>query len=345
MTNILRVTTRIAFTLTWCGLGFLHTAPAGRAVAAELPPSGQYARPATLPVEWSTPAGDQLHWNQRRLPADRTPLLLQPSTAEAAKQDGMRVWRLRFVDATGDTVPVLLAVPAQGKPPFPLVVVLHAIYCDKAQVMGQFGPALTAKGFCVLAPDLPCHGERAGAILQLINPADARAADEVKKRAVIDVRQCIDLAEDRPGEIDVRGGVSVVGYSLGAWIACFTAEHEERISTIALCLAGSPSPQALAAAPRFAPLDAAAALGHFKGPLFMANARRDQLIPRAWTEGLFEAANRPKTLNWYESGHFDLPRAAADDSVDFVVRQHAQRETAPAGAGPETGSAKTTGAR
>jgi len=205
------------------------------------------------------------------------------------------------------------------KPPFPLVIALHGIYCDKAQVIGQFGPALVKQGFAVMAPDLPCHGERPGEVLALFDPRHPQIATDIQRRSVIDVRQCIDLAEERHDQLDLSRGVYVVGFSLGTWVACFTAGSDERVTAMSLCLAGAPTRDAIAVAPQFTGFDTAAAIARFHGPVLMLNAEHDVLIPRAWTERLFNAANEPKTQKWFDSGHDNLPRAAIEQAVGFLA--------------------------
>lgn len=269
-------------------------------------------------VEQTTPKDGQLRWTHKRLPTDSTPLATSRPAAEPANVGRMKVVRLRFASATDDIVPVLLATPAEGKPPFRLVIALHAIYCDKAQVLGQFGPALTEAGYAVMSPDLPCHGERAGNVLDLLNPRKAAEAKTIQRRAVVDVRQCIDLAEQMSGTLDLKDGVEVVGFSLGAWVACFTAGCDDRISATTLCLAGAPPLQTAALAPQFGHFDTAASLANFHGRVMLLNAEHDALIPRPWTERLFEAANEPKQLKWYDSGHNNLPKAAIDECVRFL---------------------------
>src|SRR3569623_1359762 len=89
--------------------------PSTRPAADSTDSAFQYTRPTKLPIEETTPKGPQLHWSQRRLPADVTKPTTAPSASAAPADFGpMKVTRLRFVDATGETVPVLLAVPASG---------------------------------------------------------------------------------------------------------------------------------------------------------------------------------------------------------------------------------------
>jgi len=86
----------------------------------------------------------------------------RPTPAKPVKVNNVDILRLRFKDAEGDTVPALLCTPAGKAGPFPLVVAIHGMNSNKAQVCGQLAPALIRQGFAVLAPDMPVHGERPG---------------------------------------------------------------------------------------------------------------------------------------------------------------------------------------
>ncbi|HEX8911153.1 MAG TPA: hypothetical protein VF796_02255, partial [Humisphaera sp.] len=125
-----------------------------------------YARPDKLAVEESTPSAAQVNWAGRppQLPGGRAAGAVAGAEAAAAPRvvEAMNVVRLRFTDADGDVVPVLLCTPAGRAGPFPVVVAVHGLGSHKAQVAAQVAPALTKRGFAVLCPDLPRHGERPG---------------------------------------------------------------------------------------------------------------------------------------------------------------------------------------
>ncbi len=220
----------------------------------------------------------------------------------------MNVVHLRFRDATGDNVPVVLCTPKDKKGPFPLVVAVHGLTSNKAQVCWQVGPALAAKGFAVMALDLPCHGERPGEPLAIFDGAKLR-------KAVIDVRQCMDIADAR-ADIDHKAGLTLVGYSLGSWISGVTGGADPRVKALVLMVGGTFD---MGARRDEAPaMDVAQAIKHYAGrPLLMLNGKTDLLVSPESAKRLFEAAGEPKKQVWYDSGHM-LPGEAYIDAADWI---------------------------
>jgi dienelactone hydrolase len=208
------------------------------------------------------------------------------SSAKPRVVEGMNVTRLRFKDADGDVVPVLLCVPAGKAGPFPVVVAAHGLTSHKAQVAAQVAPQLTRRGFAVLCPDMPRHGERPGDPRSLIDRGDIAAAFAIGRRAVNDVRQTIDLAEQRP-DLDMSHGVYLVGYSLGSWINSVAGAADPRVNAMVLMVGGAIDLPAMALLlPQVAATDPRLALAHFAGrPLLMLNGRHDLTVPADWASG------------------------------------------------------------
>src|SRR5688500_4034173 len=199
-----------ALMATVLGLGVLASA-ADLSPAAPTQPAGgeavrngwsgtlyEYARPQKLVVEETTPAPEQIDWRRRPPPLKvDAPEPAATGPAEPARMGDFNVVRLRFKDAAGDVVPVLLCTPRDGKAPFPLVVAVHGLTSNKAQVCAQVAPALTKRGFAVLAPDMPRHGERPREPRSVLDRNNPLEAFRLARRAANDVRQCIDLAKAR----------------------------------------------------------------------------------------------------------------------------------------------------
>jgi dienelactone hydrolase len=229
--------------------------------------------------------------------------------------DAFNVVHLRFRDATGDLVPALLCTPKDKKGPFPLVIAVHGLTSHKGQVCWQVGSALAAKGFAILAFDLPCHGERPGLPLTIFDPQQGFAN---LHRAVIDVRQCLDLAETRP-EIDHKAGITLVGYSLGSWISAVAGAADPRVKAMVLMVGGAFDAQIDALRhPQVAAIDVRLAIPHFGGrPLLLLNGKLDLLVKPESAKKLFAAAAEPKKQIWYDSGHL-LPAEAYADAADWI---------------------------
>ena len=123
-----------------------------------------------------------------------------------------------FKNVCGDDVSVLVTLPKRGRGPFPVVILVHAFSSDSQYLTRQVGGPLVERGFALVAPDMPMHGLRAGV------PKDMFAGDDLEKvlanvtRAVIDIRQTIDLAAQRE-ELDISKGVGLLGYSMGSWFS------------------------------------------------------------------------------------------------------------------------------
>src|SRR4051812_35574346 len=159
------------------GLSLLAGTPA--AGAPSTPPAGSsgwtpalfsYDRPDKLVVEESTPTAAQVDWRGRppQMKANEPDPAQKGSAAPRAVAD-LNILRLKFKDADGDVVPVLLCTPRDKKGPFPVVVAVHGLTSNKMQVVAQVAPSLAKRGFAVLAPDMPCHGERPGDPFSVLN--------------------------------------------------------------------------------------------------------------------------------------------------------------------------------
>lgn len=302
-----------------------------------------YDRPPQLAVMPTTPNAAQIDWRVRppQLPAGETlvptgvgvrpaggaSLVGGTAPAEPAPPtvvEGMDVVRLQFADVDGDVVPVLLCTPA-GKPgPFPVVVAVHGVTSHKAQMMAQVAPGLTKRGFAVLCPDLPRHGERPGEPRSLVDRSDLGQAFKLARRAVTDVRMTIDLAYQRP-DLETSGGVTLVGFSLGSWVNSIVGAADDRVRAMALLVGGALDiPPLMLRLPQVAATDPRLALAHFAGrPLLLVNARQDQTVPPDWAERLFAAAPEPKEQVWYDCGH-RLEPAAYERAAEWVA-EHADR--------------------
>ncbi len=301
------------------------TAPAATRPAWD-PSPFSYKAPEQLAVEEATPRADQLAPFRRppQIPADAP----DPVARHAAPGvfGGMNVLSLRFRDSAGEILPALLCTPRQGKGPFPLVIAVHGLRSNKAAVCGQVGPDLTRLGFAVLAFDLPLHGERLGDTPQGLNITELGRIANLCQHAVIDVRQCIDLATTRP-ELDTSHGVGFVGYSMGSWIGSMAGPADDRIKAMVLMVGGAYEyPRILNNTPQLAACDPRNSIPHFSPrPLLLLNGSHDHIIKPEVSRNLFNAAAEPKEQRWFDSDHL-LPARAYSDAADFIK---AQLPTAP----------------
>jgi len=276
---------------------------------------------AAVPVEEATPTAAQIDWRTRPPQIAGPARAIVPTTrpAKPAAFGPMNAVRLRFKGYGGDDVTALLCTPAERSGPFPVVVALHGLGSNKAQVIAQMGPALGARGFAVLAIDMPGHGERPGSVGTLLDGKDVRKSYDNCRRVVFETRQAIDIAETRP-ELDTRAGVVLAGYSMGAIMNSVIGPSDARVKAMVLMVGGAPDiPPVLALVPQLAALQPQLALPHFAPrPVLMLNAKADPTIRREMAERLFDAAAEPKRQVWYDGGHH-LPAQAFEDAADWVA--------------------------
>jgi dienelactone hydrolase len=280
-----------------------------------------YKKSTPLAVEETTPTRAQVDWQHQppKLPVTTAAPVATTTPAAPFSTDGLNIVRLRFRDLEGADVPALLVTPKDRRGPFPVVIALHGLRSNKAQVVAQVAPTLVKQGFAVLAPDLPSHGERPGEAAKMFDQKDIRAFVHRCRQAIMDVRLCIDLAESRP-ELDTKNGVIMVGYSMGAIFESVVGPADPRVKAMCLMVGGTVEfPPVFAMVPQIAALQPQLAIAHFAGrPLLMLNATADHVITKEMADRLYTAAPDPKEQIWYDSGH-RLPDTAYQQCADWVA--------------------------
>lgn len=288
-----------------------------------------YDRPARMVVEETTPTADQVNFFKRPQQTDAdAPPPKASGAAEPLTVGQADIIHLRFVDADGNVVPALLCKPHGKKGPFPVVIATHGLTSNKAQVCAQVGPELIKRGFAVLAADMPYHGERPGDPREIIAQQNLQKSFRNWREAVIDDRQLIDLAEQRP-DLDTSHGVILAGYSMGSWISSMVGPADDRVKAMVLMVGGATNlPAAAARIPQVAAMDTRLAIQHFAGrPILMLNARNDTIVTANMTKLLWDAAPQPKEQRWYESGHL-LPAEAYADAAKWIEEKLPMHVTA-----------------
>ncbi len=279
-----------------------------------------YERPEPLAVEVSTPTAQQTAWMLRPPQMAEPRGAVEPTSGHVKPRTvgPVDVLHLKFRDLDGDVVPVLLCTPKGKKGPFPLVVAVHGLTSNKGQVAAQVAPALARRGFAVLAPDLPRHGERPGHPWSVMDNSNPQRTFELFRQIVRDVRLCIDLAEQRP-ELDTTKGVALMGYSLGSWINAVVGPADDRVKAMVLMVGGAHD-VALDTLPlaQLRSTDPRTAIANFSPrPVLMLNAKEDVLVTPDMGRRLFAAAHEPKEQRWYDCGHL-LCTEAYDDAAAWV---------------------------
>lgn len=226
-----------------------------------------------------------------------------------------------------EVVPAVWTTPAT-EARTPAALLLHGFSSSKERMAQTVGRELLALGVASLALDLPFHGERDG---------DSRALSKNPLALVGAWRTAIAEARDAVTWLASQGSVDaerigVVGYSLGGFLALMTAAEDERLRVVALAAAGDlpdQTPYASLVRGLVNPLRAAERLDG--RPLLLVNGRSDTTTRPAQAERLFAAAQEPKTLHWYEGGHWP-PAAAIALAARWVTERLDGQGAARAGA-------------
>lgn len=209
----------------------------------------------------------------------------------------------------------------------PAVVVLHILGGDFA-LARLFCHSLNQGGTTALFLKMPYYGPRRepGVNRRMIseNPEETVAG---MTQAVLDIRRAAAFLASQE-DIDAEQ-LGIMGISLGGITASLAAEAEPRLQNVLLMLAGGDFPKIAAESTEFkkerekflaSGRDPTNLLEGVKqvDPLtygellrdrrvLMLNAKSDEVIPKACTEALWNAAGQPEIV-WFSGGHYTVMR-------------------------------------
>ncbi len=135
-------------------------------------------------------------------------------------------------------------------------------------------------------------------------------------QTAIDLMRGVDYLASR-NDIDMER-IGFAGFSMGGAIGTLFCAHEERVKAIVLAITGGGFKRLASEAEGDRPgewsrdaykiVDPALYVsGISPRPILMINAAHDEIVPKAATEALYEAAREPKRIIWYDCGHVGLP--------------------------------------
>ncbi len=216
----------------------------------------------------------------------------------------------------GERLPSILLMPEQTGTLVPAALLLHGFTLDKERISDSVGHALLRLGVASLALDLPLHGER----FEALDPTRLKTPFELVRRWRAALEECavaLSYLREHP-QVDPNR-LSLVGYSLGAFLGLKVAASDASVRSVILAAAGD--------LPDYIPFvsvarmlaDPVKLIRRLAGrPLLMVHGRWDRTIPPEQAERLFQAAPGPKTIRWWDSGHI-LPPAAIDDAALWLA--------------------------
>ena len=243
--------------------------------------------------------------------------IVQSVRSERALPGGGRRLTLDFgLERRDERVPAILSLPAaSAERRAPGVLLLHGYSSHKEQMADSIGRVLLRHGIASLAIDLPLHGERRGGMdMQAMrNPI---ALVSAWRLAQDEARLALGYLGAR-AEVDA-GRLAIVGYSMGSFLGVLVAAAEPKVRALVLA-AGGDLPDGTPFEKLVRTLaDPLRAVRKLDGrPLLMVHGKRDRTVTPAQAQRLFDAAAEPKTLRWWDAGHY-LPDAAIDDAAEWL---------------------------
>jgi len=226
--------------------------------------------------------------------------------------DGGRRVALTLED--GEHIPGILLHPVAAEP-VPAALLLHGLTSRKEQMADSVGRALLASGVASLAIDLPLHGEREGS-LESLWPRDLLSLARHWRLALEEAAIALRFLAAHP-VVDGRR-LALVGYSLGSYLGVIVAARTPAVRALVVAAGGDLPSRTPAATLVRAVADPIRAVRRYAGrPLLVVHGRRDRTVRPDQAQRLFDAAGEPKTLRWWDAGHY-LPDAAIDDAAEWL---------------------------
>ncbi len=237
-------------------------------------------------------------------------------------QDGsLRVSTISYRSPRGGRVPALIVTP-RGDGPFAGLIVQHGLPGDKFQVL-PIAEDFARTGAVVVSIDAPWSRRK-----ELPDFTEGDRADQIQ--LMVDLRRAVDLLHSRDDVDDDR--IAYVGVSYGAAMGGLLAGIEDRIKAFVLAsgdgglvshftgtgaYANGPLSQLPPARRKrwldaMGPIEPVKWIGRAHAPILFLSGRNDELVPPADARKYQQAADEPKDVRWYDSGHTLPPKAMCD---------------------------------
>ncbi|WP_292365839.1 MULTISPECIES: alpha/beta hydrolase [unclassified Methanoculleus] len=221
------------------------------------------------------------------------------------------------------------------------VLFLHPGPGSRATFLAE-AVALAGMGAVSLLVDAPWAADTAATWGQAVTDPEEAVREHI--RTVIDLRRGLDLLIARPNVDSER--IGFVGHSFGALIGAVLAGVDRRLAA-AVLMAGTGRFADVAAVNlpdlqgerleryrrTLAEIDPAVWVGR-AGPaaLLFQSALHDEVITEEQSREFFERASDPKSLEWYDAGHY-LDEEARRDRIAWLGKQLSLERRKPDGSG------------
>lgn len=226
-----------------------------------------------------------------------------------------KLLNVKYTSVNDRKVTGLLSLPKNVSGPLPVIILMHGLGDHKAVDYVEFGNDLFLKnGYAVMRIDISDHGDRKGEVFDfdLTGPYKYWSRSVISQ-TVFDLRRTIDFIETRK-ELD-SNRIGYYGISLGGIIGTIFCGVDERIKVPIVALAGGQlnllyeqnafSKDAKDFVSIIEPLNFVSQIS--PRPFLMLNAKNDEIVPPTMSKLLFNKAEDPKKIIWYNAKHRDAP--------------------------------------
>ncbi len=249
---------------------------------------------------------------------------LAATEAVVAEEDGLRKLRVEFNGIQGDRVPAFLYAPATAEGPCPAVLLQYGSGGHKGvNYIVELGRQFARKGFVVLTIDSPGKGDRDGKGVEILDWIVSDKGRDEFLQYCGDYSRAVDYLLTREDVDEER--LAFVGISWGAITGVTYAAYDQRIKAVCSILGGGGflGLTELLHGRTKKSIDPVRNVGLIAPrPLLLVNAKKDQIIPRAFSKALHRAAGNEAEKVWLDTDHLfnGIDRAGVGDSmIEFLL--------------------------
>ncbi|HDZ06732.1 alpha/beta hydrolase [Maribacter sp.] len=222
---------------------------------------------------------------------------------------------VNYTSVNSRKVTALLSLPKNVSSPLPVIILMHGLGDHKSVDYVEFGNDLFLKnGYAVMRIDISGHGDRKREAFDfdLTGPYKYWSRSIISQ-TVFDLRRTIDFIETQK-ELDPNR-IGYYGISLGGIIGAVFCGVDERIKVPIVALAGGQlnllyeldafTKDAKDFVSIIEPLNFVSQIS--PRPFLMLNAKNDEIVPPTMSKLLYNKAEEPKKIIWYNAKHRDAP--------------------------------------